>query len=135
MQFAKSREFRDIMGYAIAWEKSGTCTTYDGTVTFDEFMGVVLAVHESPNYAALRYVIHDMSAADQLDFSQMNMTQIVAQELGARFTNPKVKVSVVTSDPTMSKMVETFIAMTRLDVRVFPVLHPAREWSDSIDFS
>ncbi len=135
MQFAKSREFRDIMGYAIAWEKSGVCITYDGTVTFDEFMDAVLVIHESPDYARLRYAIHDMGTVDQLDFSHVNMTHIVVQELGARFTNPKIKVSVVTSDPTMSKMVETFMAMTRLDVRVFPVLHQAREWSDSIDLT
>jgi hypothetical protein len=121
------------MGYAIAWEKSGVCVAYAGTVTFDDFMGVVLAIHESPDYARLRYAIHDLGTVDQLDFSRLNMTQIVVQELGARFTNPHIKVSVVTSDPTMSKMVETFIAKTQLDVRVFPVLHQAREWSDSTD--
>jgi hypothetical protein len=135
MQVSPNGEVWGTMGYAIACEKSGACITYDGTVTFDDFMGAVLAIHESPDYARLRYAIHDMGTVDQLDFSQVNMTHIVVQELGARFTNPHIKVSVVTSDPTMSKMVVTFIAKTQLDVRVFPVLHQAREWSASIDLT
>jgi hypothetical protein len=133
MQVSQNGEVWGSMGYAIAWEKSGACIAYDGTVTFDDFMGAVLVVHASPDYAQFRYVIQDMSAADRLDFSHVNMTQIAMQELGARFTNPHIKVSVVTSDPTMCQMVVTFMAMTQLDVRVFPVLHQAREWSASTD--
>lgn len=119
------------MGHSIGWEKSGACITYSGMVTFEDFMGAVLSIHESPDYARLRFVIHDMSTAEGLDFSKVDMIQIVAQELGARFTNLNIRASVVTSNPTMTEMVTNFSNLTKLNVRVFADVLQAREWSGS----
>ncbi len=96
------------MASSVSWEHFGTCTNYSGVVTFDDFMGAVLEIHSSPNYSRFRYSIHDMSSAQRIDFSGVDMTYIVSQELGARFTNPKVKASVVASDPDMIDMIRTF---------------------------
>jgi len=117
------------MGHSIAWEKFGTCITYSGLVTFMDFMSAVLAIHMNPNYSTFKYAIHDMSQATELDFSQVDMTQIVAHELGARYTNPGVRAGVVTSNPEMRKIVETFSKLTKLEVGIFDTLEQARVWA------
>ena len=116
------------MGHSIAWEKHGTCITYSGLVTFMDFMSAVLAIHMNPNYSSLKYAIHDMSQATELDFSQVDMTQLVAHELGARYTNPDVKACVVTHNDQMRKTVETFSKLTKLEVGLFYTLEQARAW-------
>lgn len=116
------------MGHSIAWEKYGTCIRYSGVVTFKDFMSAVLSIHMNPNYGTFKYAIHDMSAASMLDFSQVDMTQIVAHELGARYTNPGVRAAVVTGNPEMRKAVETFSSLTHLQVGLFDTLEQARAW-------
>lgn len=117
------------MGYSVCWEKYGACIVYAGTVVFQDFMGAVLDIHESSEYARLRYVIHDMSGADRIDFASVDMTMLVAHELGARYTNPNIKASIVATDRTMSGMVHVFVDLTKLDVRVYDNLEQARCWS------
>lgn len=117
------------MSYSIAWEKRGTCIAYTGIVGFHEFMDVILTIHNHPDYAMFRYAIHDMSRVTQLDFSEINMTQLQAQELGARYTNPDIKASVVTDNAAMCDMVQQFSSLTKLTVGVLHTLEQAREWS------
>jgi len=116
------------MGHSIAWEKRGTCISYSGVVTFKDFMSAVLSIHMSPDYGTFKYAIHDMSAATALDFSQVDMSQIVAHELGARYTNPGVMAAVVTVNPDMRKTVEIFSQLTKLHVGLFDTLEQARAW-------
>jgi hypothetical protein len=71
-----------------------------------------------------------MSGA-QLDFSDVDMTDIVANELGARYTNPKVKLMVVSTDPTMAGMVQVFGSLTQLTVHLLPDMDAARTWLSS----
>jgi hypothetical protein len=119
---------KNVLAYSIAWERHGAYIAYRDTVRFAEFMDAVLTIHANDNYATTKYVIHDMLAA-ALDFSDLDMTAMVAQELGARFTNPGVRPAVVSSDPTMEEKTRTFSALTGLDVGFFPSLQQARAWA------
>lgn len=116
------------MSYSIQWERYGVYIGYQGGVNFRDFMEVVLTVHADANYATTRYVIHDMLAAE-LDFSDLDMTAMVAQELGARFTNPNVRPAVVSNDPTMEEKTRLFTALTGLEVGFFQSLAQARAWT------
>jgi hypothetical protein len=93
-------------------------------------MSAVLTIHEHPDYPLFKYAIHDMTHVAQLDFSDLNMTQILAQELGARYTNPDVRASVVTDNAAMSEMVHQFSSLTKLNVGVLHSVEQAREWSE-----
>ena len=123
------------MSYSIAWEKRGTCITYVGIVCFQEFMAAVLTIHKHPDYSLFKYAIHDMSRVTQLDFSEVNMTQLLAQELGARYTNPDIKASVVTDSAEMSGMVREFSYLTELNVGVLQSVEQARDWSKEISLA
>jgi hypothetical protein len=117
------------LAYSIVWERHGAYIGYRGQVSFAEFMGAVLEIHANSNYATTRYVIHDMLGAAELDFSGLDMTAMVAHELGARFTNPGVCPSVVSSDPAMEQATRTFSALTHLAVGFFSTLDAARAWT------
>lgn len=126
----RSNQYRKpCMSYTIAWEKRGICVAYTGIVGFQEFMDAILAIHNHPDYAMFRYAIHDMSQVSKLDFSEVNMTQLQAQELGARYTNPGIKASVVTDNAAMCDMVRQFSSLTNLYVGLLQNLEQAREWS------
>jgi hypothetical protein len=118
------------MSYTIEWEKRGACLSYGGTVCFQEFMAAVLTIHMHSDYPLFKYAIHDMAHVSQLDFSDVNMTQLLAQELGARYTNPGIKASVVTESDAMCEMVRQFSSLTKLNVGVFHSIEQARAWSE-----
>jgi len=120
------------MSYSISWKPSAVYITYLDRVTFDEFMGAILSIHASENYASIRYVIHDMLNASDLDFSDVDMTKIVAHELGARFTNTRVRPAVVSTNPTMGEMIKVFSQMTTLEVGFFASVSTAIEWCNAV---
>lgn len=117
------------VSYSIVWERNGVYIAYRDRVNFAQFLGVVLQIHADANYATTKYVIHDMLAATELDFSDLDMTAMVAQELGARFTNPGVRPAVVSNNPTMQEKTRDFSALTRLEVGFFSSLPEARAWA------
>lgn len=116
------------MAYSISWEKRGPFITYQGRVTFEEFMGAVTSVHSHPDYAVFQHVIHDMTGTLEFDFSGVDMTTIVSHELGARFTNPRVRIAVVTLDPLMAQYTETFAKFTQVPISLMATVEQAREW-------
>lgn len=117
------------MAYSIDWERDGVCISYTDVVGFYEFMKAVLTIHEHNDYSRFKYAIHDMTGVSRLDFSQVDMTQMLAQELGARYTNETIRASVVTSSPEMGELVRHFSSRTGLEVGLFQTLEQARAWS------
>jgi hypothetical protein len=101
---------------------------YSERVGFGEFMDAILNIHADANYTTLRYVVHDMLSVTELDFSQLDMVSLVAQELGARYTNPTVRPVVVSTDPRMEEATRTFSAMTKLEVGFFSNMDDALRW-------
>jgi hypothetical protein len=92
-------------------------------------MDAVLTIHAHPNYVTIKYVIHDMLGAASLDFGSLDMTAMVAHELGARFTNRTVRPVVVSDNPVMQEKTRAFSELTRLEVGFFASLAQARDWA------
>ncbi|BCO27789.1 hypothetical protein MIZ03_2680 [Rhodoferax lithotrophicus] len=116
------------MSYSVSWISHGCNVTYSDRVTFEEFMGSILAIHAHENYDVISYVIHDMTNVAELDFSEVDMTRIVAHELGARFTNPHVRPAVVSTNTTMGSMTRAFNEITKLEIGFFPTVREANDW-------
>jgi len=116
------------MSYTISWEPHAANITYLDRVTFDQFMDAIVTIHANEDYATIHYVIHDMLGANDVDFSEVDMTKIVAHELGARYTNTRVRPAVVSTNPTMGDMIQVFSQMTQLEVGFFTNIADAREW-------
>ena len=116
------------MAYTIVQEKRGALVVHADHVTFNDMMGAIMSIHSNPDYASFKYVVHDMLQA-KLDFSDVDMTVIVSHELGARYTNPNIKIAVVTVDTAMVEYTKAFATMTKAQVGIFPDLAAARQWT------
>ena len=116
------------MAYTVAWERHGAYIRYSDLLDFHDFMDAVLCIHADANYATIKYVIHDMLGASRIDFAAVDMTQLVAHELGARYTNPHVRPVIVSTDALMQQMVQVFFEHTKLEVGLCPSLAEARAW-------
>jgi hypothetical protein len=118
------------MSHSITWEKRGPFVRYSGLVDFADFMGAITSVHNNPEYASIRYVIHDMSGPVEFDFSAVDMTTIASLELGARYTNPDVRAAVASRNESMGAFIAQFSAMTQIQIGFFPTVEEARAWAD-----
>jgi MFS superfamily sulfate permease-like transporter len=107
------------MAHLATWERFECNLSYSGEVTFAEFIGAVISIHAHPQYSNLKYVIHDMSDVSNLDFSGVDMIEIVAHELGARYSNSKVRVAIVTSDKRAIEQIREFKALAGIEIHVF----------------
>jgi MFS superfamily sulfate permease-like transporter len=107
------------MAHLVTWERFECNLSYSGEVTFAEFIGAVISIHADPHYSNLKHVIHDMSTVSNLDFSGIDMIEIVAHELGARYSNSKVRVAIVTTDPRAIEKITEFRALTGIEIHVF----------------
>lgn len=120
------------MTHSIHWGADALLITYTEKTTFAEFMEVVQKIHASPDYKRVRSVIHDMQATE-IDVADANVSYLAAHELGARFTNPHVKLALVTSHPVMLQLAQEFRKLTNLEVSVFEHLDDATHWSKQTD--
>jgi hypothetical protein len=120
------------MAYTIVQEKRGALIVHADKVTFNDMMAAIFSIHTNPDYVLFKYVIHDMLQA-QLDFSGVDMTVIVSHELGARYTNPNIRIAVVTVDATMVEYTRTFAKLTKAKIDVFPDIPSARQWTQGDD--
>jgi len=120
------------MSHSVSWLPHGCYITYAERVTFDEFMGAILAIHAHENYDIAIYVIHDMTTVAEYDFSTVDMTKIVAHELGARFTNPNVRPAVVSTNLAMGAMTRAFSDITKLEVKLFSSILEATNWAKGV---
>ena len=116
------------MAYTVTWERYGAYIVYRDVMGFQDFMEAVLGIHADANYGSLKYVIHDMLGASAIDFSGLDMTQLVAHELGARYTNPHVRPVIVSNNALMQQMVQAFCEHTKLEVGLCSTLPEARAW-------
>jgi hypothetical protein len=119
------------MSYSVSLQGHGIYVRYQDTISFPEFMEAVLTIHANPNYANIKFVVHDMTQACGYDFSGVDMTSMVAHELGARYTNPNVRPVVVSGNATMGELTMAFSALTRLDVGFFSNLPQAMAWIEA----
>jgi len=120
------------MTYAIHWGADALLITYTEKTTYAEFMEVVQKIHASPDFKRVRRVIHDLHATE-IDVTDANISYLAAHELGARFTNPHVKLALVTSHPSMHHLANEFHKLTNLDVSIFEHLDDATHWSKQTD--
>lgn len=118
------------LAYAVEWMKNGVLVTYGRYVTFEDFMRAVLEIHKHPDYAMFKYTIHDMRSVPRMDFAPMDMTFLVAHELGARHTNPGIKAAVVTSNHEIAAMFRQFAHPPQPRAVTFETVEQASAWSD-----
>ena len=118
------------MGYSIDWGQRDCVVRYADKAGFADLLDAVTEIHAHPDFALLKRVVHDVSAAAEFDLSGMDLSVLAAHELGSRFTNPTLLTAVVSEHEDIVQFARNFNALTRLNIPVFPDYASAQRWLD-----
>lgn len=117
------------MPVEMEWEPRGVRSRFHGTVTAADLLQHVTEVCRHPDFDALRFSILDFrDATDAVDDDELLAVQ--ANLTGAQFTNPRILVAALTSNPGTIAHLTRFIRRGVLNrqIQVFLTPEAAMAW-------
>lgn len=115
------------MPYEIVREPRGVHKRFWGMVTPGEFLDSVKSFHNDPHFDSVRYTINDFSDVEGFVMEETHIEQTAAINVGAAYTNPNIRVIVVTRDPRIIGLTKKYDQLTGAEpVAIFPDLQQAR---------
>lgn len=116
----------------LIWEADRVTARFAGVVSTQEFLGGALRVNADCRFDELRYIINDFTAiaGHALDPAQVGEDLAVAA-VGGMATNRKIRVLIVTTDPTLIALDELMHSPAfecPHESFVFPTLAHAHAW-------
>ena len=116
------------MAYQITREKYGTTTKYAGFLTREAFFQSVFDKLNDPNFDRTRYAVMDFLDVTGHGVTLEDVEVIGAYGLGAEFTNPNIKIAIVTTDQGIRNLVTGFTMLTHYPLDFFTAVADARIW-------
>ena len=114
------------MPYTMRKEAHGIFKKFWGCVSYAEIFDSVLTVHSDPDFERFSYSIYDMLDVESFESSAGHLLDIAAHSVGARYTNPVLKVVLVSTDPGFIGVVTNLRDRTRLDITIVSTVDAAR---------
>ena len=129
-----SKSVGTLTGMAIdlIWEPEGIYRRYHGDVTILERRQSLELICADPRFDGLNYTITDYLDVRTYEISPEATMEIAALHLGPLFTNPRIVIAAVVTDPRIIKAIEHFIGLGLVSVpyRIFSSVQDARRWID-----
>ncbi|MBL8489732.1 MAG: STAS/SEC14 domain-containing protein [Rhodocyclaceae bacterium] len=99
-------------------------------MTAEEYLESMREIHGDPRFDGISYSINDFLGVVGFDVGQDTIVDMAAASLGARYTNPKIRVALVTCDERIDALGRLFASkdLTSFPTHVFPTLEEARDW-------
>ena len=118
------------MPYRIDWEPVGVYKKVWGFVTAEEYLESMREIHGDPRFDGISYSINDFLGVVGFDVGQDTIVDMAAASLGARYTNSKIRVALVTCDQRINALGRLFASkdLNSFPTRVFATVEKAREW-------
>ena len=123
------------MPYRLDWEPRGVCKKLWGFVTAEEYLQSMRDIHGDPRFDRMHYAINDFLAVQDFDVGDRTIVDMAAASLGARHTNSRIRVALVTRDPRIVSLAALFASrdLRSFPTRVFATLAEARQWLEAPD--
>ena len=123
------------MPFEIVWEPRGVYKRFLGFVTDAEFIRSVKEVQEDARFDDIHYNINDYLAVDDFDISMPTIAYAAALNIGARFSRPRIRVALVTTNERAVGLAKFFTApgFASYPIKVFATLESAREWAETVE--
>lgn len=118
------------MSYELLWHTGGVTKRFFNIVTNDDMLLSVYESEADPRFENLRYVINDFVEIEGCDFETPVAERIAVQDRGAAFSNPNIRIAVVTTHPQVIAAAEVYIAspLNVYQTRIFATIPEARAW-------
>ena len=102
----------------IAWEPKGVCYTHFGVCTASQLLSILNRVCVHPDFDRFAYLIDDLSFADTTQRCTGSLEALLAQALGAHYTNPSLMVFCATEDPLLRQLARLFRRDLHWDLQI-----------------
>lgn len=117
------------MPYEITREPRGAYKRFWGIVTPAEFLESVRNFHNDPYFETIRYTINDFTETESFVMADTHIDDTAAINLGSSYTNPRIKVLAVTTDPIIIAMAKKYDQLNQhAPILICATLQEAREW-------
>lgn len=118
------------MGCTLHWEPRGVVKRYFGHVSREELIAPVVQTESDERFDTLRFVINDFLEARSVAFTEADIDDIAALDIGAAATNPRIRVAIVAVQPDVIALVQRYldVAAGAYPTSVFATLAEARAW-------
>ena len=123
------------MSFNLLWEERGAVKHFSGYVTAEEIQAATIRVEASERFDSCRYVINDFSACTGTSVNHDVIKEIAVVDGGAMWTNPHIRVAVVTTMPEIIEMAEAYASSPyhSYPTRIFSTMQEARIWAMTKD--
>jgi hypothetical protein len=121
------------MAYELIWESRGVVKRFMGKVSDQDMLQSVVDTEVDPRFDELRFVINDFLAMQDIAISLQVVEEISIMDSGAAFSNPRIKVAVVTTSTDVINLTTAYInsPLNQYPTRIFSTLDEARTWTAS----
>lgn len=119
------------MSFQISWQSPSLMTVvYTGQTSDKEVLEVVKRQHGDERFDFLKMVLHDFSAIEGCSSDGDTLLELGARGAGAAFTNPHLKIAVVTERHDVIDMVDRFLkeGVSPYPMRIFATADMAADW-------
>lgn len=118
------------MSYEIIWARRGVIKRYFGHVTTDDLVQSVVDVEKDARFDSLRYCINDFLGITGISSSPQDIEDISALDKGASFSNPRIRIAVVTTSPEVVALATEYAnsALNSYPTKIFSSLDDANAW-------
>ena len=89
------------MTHEIIWEKGGVHKRFWGNLSGRELAESVEAVASHPDFDQLRFILNDFLGVESYVMDAASLERILVSRVGSRYTNPRIRVMLVTTDPVL----------------------------------
>ncbi len=123
------------MPYRLDWEPRGVYKKLWGFVTAAEYLQSMRDIHGDARFDGLRYAINDFLAVEGFDVGDRTIVDMAAASLGAKHSNSRIHVALVTHDERIRALAGLFASrdLRSFPTRVFATVGEARRWLESPD--
>jgi tRNA pseudouridine-54 N-methylase len=115
----------DIQPYGVQCTYSGPCGLRDVLEAMHVFMQ-----HE--RYENFKYAIHDCTKVESITPDETELISVVAQAIGAAYTNKKIKSSIVLNNEAGRALLKKYMGLTKRTVIEFATLDEAKAWATTL---
>jgi hypothetical protein len=117
------------MSYTLQWPERGAYKKFSGIVTMPELLESLSKVQCHFDYDRLAYSITDFLDVEEFSLNESDVMLYGAQVIGGQFTNPRLLVAILVTDPVIIKFLKSrYEPLTRYTVAYFPTLLECAKW-------
>ena len=111
----------------IIWEPRGVCFTQTGALYTSVLLDALIRIGAHPHFDRFRYVIADLTACPPLTRCRDTLDPIMAQMIGAYYSNPRIAVHVASSDPLVLRLARILQRNVLWELHTVSALNEARQ--------